>query len=63
MPIYEAGLWPNNQPPIDLGDIRAKNKSEALKLVLKREELTKKDSVRVDRKGPNSPLARWRQSW
>jgi hypothetical protein len=41
---YTLYLYPNNQPPIFLGRISARNKKEAIKLIIEKNGLKKEDS-------------------
>jgi hypothetical protein len=61
MQLWEVSIWPNNQPPILLGEYYAASANTAKELAAIENQIKVDDCFCAELAGENSPINRWRK--
>lgn len=59
--LWEVSIWPNNQPPILLGEYYATSAEVAKELAAVDNQIKVDDCFHADLAGENSPINQWRK--
>ena len=57
--LWEVSVWPNNQPPVLLGNYYATNATVAKELAAVDNQMKVDDCFCAELAGENSPIKRW----